>query len=54
MLASSTDLSEAPELQDQIEKYSVDVNRFKDTKTREYPVKDDNPFYVKRLLHVHS
>ena len=47
MLASSTDLSEAPDLQMQIEKYSVDVERFKDTKTREYPVKDDNPFYVR-------
>ena len=47
MLSSSTDLSSAPELQEQIEKYNADTQRFKDTKERKYPVKDDNPFYVR-------
>ena len=47
MLSGSTDLSDAPELQEQIVKYGADINRFKDTKERTYPLKDDNPFYMR-------
>jgi len=47
MLAGSTDLSEAPELKQQIDHYSADVNRFSDTGKREYPLNDDNPFYIR-------
>lgn len=47
MLSGSTDLSSAPELNAQIEKYGADINRFKDTSSRVYPVKDDNPFYMR-------
>lgn len=47
MLSSSTDLSDAPELKEQMKQYGADAARFKDTKEREYPVKDDNPFYMR-------
>ncbi len=47
MLSGSTDLSSAPELKEQIEKYGADVNRFNDKVDRVYPVKDDNPFYMR-------
>jgi len=47
MLSGSTDLSAAPELQEQIVQYGADANRFKDTKERTYPLKDDNPFYMR-------
>ena len=47
MLSGSTDLSAAPELKEQIKQYGADANRFKDTKERSYPLKDDNPFYMR-------
>ena len=47
MLSGSTDLSAAPELQEQIVQYGADINRFKDTQERTYPLKDDNPFYMR-------
>jgi NADP-reducing hydrogenase subunit HndD len=47
MLSGSTDLSSAPELQEQIKEYNADTQRFKDTKTRIYALKDDNPFYMR-------
>ena len=47
MLAGSTDLSESPELSRQIKKYGANMDRFKDSKERSYPVKDDNPFYIR-------
>ena len=47
MLSGSTDLSSAPELELQMEKYGADPDRFKDTFERSYPVKDDNPFYMR-------
>ncbi|MBI9099912.1 MAG: (2Fe-2S)-binding protein [Spirochaetaceae bacterium] len=47
MLDNCTDLSEAPELQIQMKKYGVENGRFRDTVKRDYPVKDDNPFYIR-------
>jgi NADH dehydrogenase/NADH:ubiquinone oxidoreductase subunit G len=47
MLNASVDLAEAPDLLSQMEAYKADPQRFPDAKTREQPVKDDNPFYVR-------
>ena len=49
MLASATDLSEAPELLAQMETLGADPDRFgADAKRRTFPeIKDDNPFYVR-------
>jgi NADH dehydrogenase/NADH:ubiquinone oxidoreductase subunit G len=47
MLNASVDLSEAPELQTQINDYQADTERFPDAKRRTVDVKDDNPFYVR-------
>ncbi len=49
MLASATDLSEAPEIQAMIEDCDADPNRFgEDAKRRTFAeVKDDNPFYIR-------
>ena len=47
MLASSSDLSDSPELQGQIEFYGADIKRFDTSVKRNYPVKDDNPFYIR-------
>jgi predicted molibdopterin-dependent oxidoreductase YjgC len=47
MLNASIDLSEAPELQAQMEEYEVDPARFPDAKERQPTVIDDNPFYVR-------
>lgn len=47
MLASTLDLSDAPEVQAMMAEYGVDVNRFPDAERRQIPVKDDNPMYVR-------
>ncbi|MCK5153909.1 MAG: (2Fe-2S)-binding protein [Spirochaetales bacterium] len=47
MLSGSTDLTAAPELKEQMVQYGADADRFKDTRERTYPVKDDNPFYMR-------
>ena len=47
MLLASVDLSEAPELQDQLVAYQADDERFTNTRTRVQAVIDDNPFYVR-------
>ncbi|HKJ27425.1 MAG TPA: 4Fe-4S binding protein, partial [Anaerolineales bacterium] len=47
MLNASVDLSEAPELQDQMETYEADPARFPGAKERQPSVIDDNPFYVR-------
>lgn len=47
LLASTVDLSEAPEIQTYIEKYGADVERFAGGVRREFPVYDDNPFYIR-------
>ncbi len=47
LLASTVDLSEAPEIQAMISEYGADVNRFADGERRQRPFLDDNPFYVR-------
>lgn len=47
MLASTMDLSEAPDIQAMIRDYGADVDRFPDAERREVEVKDDNPMYVR-------
>ena len=47
LLASTVDLSEAPEINDLIDEYGADTNRFEGGKRREVPVYDDNPFYIR-------
>ena len=47
MLASTMDLSESPEIQEMIQEYDADLNRFPDAERREVPLKDDNPMYVR-------
>jgi NADH dehydrogenase/NADH:ubiquinone oxidoreductase subunit G len=47
MLDSTVDLSEAPEILDFLQDYSVDRERFPDAERRTSPVLDDNPMYVR-------
>lgn len=47
LLASTVDLHEAPEIQAYIERYGADVERFAGGKQRQFPVFDDNPFYIR-------
>jgi len=47
MLASTMDLSEAPEIQNMMYEYGVSSSRFPDAERRESDVKDDNPMYVR-------
>ncbi len=47
MLASTMDLSDAPEIQAMLAEYEADVNRFPDAERRAIPVKDDNPMYIR-------
>jgi NADH dehydrogenase/NADH:ubiquinone oxidoreductase subunit G len=47
MLASTMDLSEAPELLGMMREYGADPERFPDSKRREPEVKDDNPMYIR-------
>jgi NADH dehydrogenase/NADH:ubiquinone oxidoreductase subunit G len=47
MLASTMDLSEAPEVLSMMETYVADASRFPDAERRVSVVKDDNPMYVR-------
>jgi NADH dehydrogenase/NADH:ubiquinone oxidoreductase subunit G len=47
LLASTVDLHDAPEIQDQVRRYGADADRFSGGKRREYQVLDDNPFYIR-------
>lgn len=47
MLNASVDLSQSPALQDQMETYQADPDRFPGAKKREREILDDNPFYVR-------
>lgn len=47
MLNASVDLSESPELQEQMDQFGADRERFPQAKTRAQDVKDDNPFFVR-------
>ncbi len=47
MLASTLDLSEAPEIQNMMYEYGASSSRFPDAERRESDVKDDNPMYIR-------
>ncbi len=47
MLNASVDLSESPEIQGYMDQYSADQLRFPDAKKREFPIYDDNAFYIR-------
>ena len=47
MLASTMDLSEAPEIQIMMYEYGASSSRFPDAKRRQPEVKDDNPMFVR-------
>ncbi len=47
MLASSVDLSEAPEIMDMLEEYGADPERYPEATRREPPLLDDNPMYIR-------
>ena len=47
MLASTMDLSDAPEILSMMETYGADASRFPDAQRRVSDVKDDNPMYVR-------
>lgn len=47
LLASTVDLREAAEIQQQIERYGADAARFSGGKRRDIAVLNDNPFYVR-------
>ncbi len=47
MLASSVDLSDAPEIQGMMDEYTASSERFPDTDRREIEIKDDNPMYIR-------
>jgi NADP-reducing hydrogenase subunit HndD len=47
LLASTVDLSEAPELLQLMDEYGADGDRFSNGKRRESPIYDDNPFYIR-------
>ena len=47
MLASTMDLSDAPEILTMLEEYGASSERFPDAERREIPLKDDNPMYVR-------
>ena len=47
LLASTVDLSEAPEILDLMTVYGADASRYEGGKRREVEIMDDNPFYVR-------
>ena len=47
MLASTMDLSDAPEVLTMMDEYGADASRFPDAHRRVSEVKDDNPMYVR-------
>ena len=47
MLASSVDLSEAPEILEFLAEYDADIDRYPQAKLRQPPVIDDNPLYIR-------
>lgn len=47
LLASTVDLSEAPQILALLAEYQADENRFPDARKRTTPIYDDNPFYLR-------
>lgn len=47
MLNSAVNLDQAPDIQQMMDDYQADSDRFPDAEKREFEVIDDNPFYVR-------
>lgn len=47
LLASTVDLSEAPEILALLAEYSADADRFQEAERRTTPIYDDNPFFLR-------
>jgi predicted molibdopterin-dependent oxidoreductase YjgC len=47
MLDSTVDLGQAPEIQAMMDDYQADRERFPQAERRDFPLLDDNPFYVR-------
>ena len=47
MLSASVDLSEAPDIQQLMDTYGADPQRFPEAERRDPPVRDDNPMFVR-------
>jgi predicted molibdopterin-dependent oxidoreductase YjgC len=47
MLGSAVDLSEAPAILEMVEEYGANPSRFDGGARRDFPLLDDNPFYVR-------
>lgn len=47
MLASTMDLSDAPDILGMLDEYGASTERFPEAERREVPVKDDNPMYIR-------
>jgi len=47
MLNAAVNLAEAPEIQNMMDDYAADRQRFPDAEQREHPIMDDNPFYLR-------
>lgn len=47
LLASTVDLTEAPEVLQMMEEYGANGDRFSGGKRRKSPIYDDNPFYIR-------
>jgi NADH dehydrogenase/NADH:ubiquinone oxidoreductase subunit G len=47
MLASTMDLSDAPEILTMMDEYGASAERFPDAERRESAIKDDNPMYIR-------
>lgn len=47
MLASTMDLSDAPDILTMMDEYGASPERFPDAERRETPIKDDNPMYIR-------
>ncbi len=47
LVNSAVDVSAAPEIQQLTREYGADVARFAETRKRELPFHDDNPFYIR-------
>ncbi|HQV70732.1 MAG TPA: 2Fe-2S iron-sulfur cluster-binding protein [Thermoflexales bacterium] len=47
MLSSAVDLSEAPEIQAQMQAFGANAERFPEAERRDYPLFNDNPMFVR-------
>jgi len=47
MLSSAVDLTDAPQIQEMMEQYAADQDRFPESRARELPIIDDNPMFIR-------